>query len=250
MAQVIKYHNYPERGTGSVSYRTASGYNVAFDFASTPLPMSLMADVYDVTSSAESRDAVATLMLACGASVTMEYQSSASGASSASVPDALMSYFGYDSNSVAYRQRAWYGLKEWEDLIYNDLATVGPVYYGGNNMSSGHAFVCDGYSSDGYFHFNWGWSGMADGYFRLTALDPATQGIGGSAAGYNWYQCVVTGRAASEARQRPRSDHDRGRRRIQGVGGIGLQRLHDALHRIDGQPLAVRYDRFQPRRAL
>lgn len=215
MAQVIKYHNYPERGTGSVSYRTASGYNVAFDFASTPLPMSLMADVYDVTSSAESRDAVATLMLACGASVTMEYQSSASGASSASVPDALMSYFGYDSNSVAYRQRAWYGLKEWEDLIYNDLATVGPVYYGGNNMSSGHAFVCDGYSSDGYFHFNWGWSGMADGYFRLTALDPATQGIGGSAAGYNWYQCVVTGV------QPPKPDSDRALIMI--VGGDGFK---------------------------
>ncbi len=215
MAQVIKYHDYPEKGQGSVSYRTKSGYDVAFDFASTPLPMSLMADTYDNTSTAASRDAVATLMLACGASVAMEYRSDASGAASTSVPGALISHFGYDGNTVAYRMRSWYGLKEWEDLIYNDLATVGPVYYGGNNMASGHAFVCDGYSTDGYFHFNWGWSGVSDGYFRLTALDPATQGIGGSAAGYNWYQCIVTG-------VRP-PKQDSCRAMIMLVGGTGFK---------------------------
>ena len=45
------------------------------------------------------------------------------------------------------------------------------MYYDGASNTGGHAFVCDGYS-EGYFHFNWGWGGMSDGYFLLTALDP------------------------------------------------------------------------------
>ncbi len=41
---------------------------------------------------------------------------------------------------------------------------------------------------EGYFHFNWGWGGMSDGYFLLTALDPRSQGIGGHTSGYNFSQ--------------------------------------------------------------
>ncbi|MDE6490765.1 MAG: hypothetical protein K2L49_06360, partial [Muribaculaceae bacterium] len=44
-----------------------------------------------------------------------------------------------------------------------------------------------------YFHFYWGWRGVSDGYFRLTALDPSSQGIGGSTSGYNWNQGILTG---------------------------------------------------------
>jgi hypothetical protein len=34
-----------------------------------------------------------------------------------------------------------------------------------------HAFVCDGYRSDNYFHFNWGWEGSSDGWFLTSALN-------------------------------------------------------------------------------
>ena len=40
--------------------------------------------------------------------------------------------------------------------------------------SSGHAFVCDGYKSDGTFHFNWGWDGDYNDWFPLTALEPGS----------------------------------------------------------------------------
>ena len=58
-------------------------------------------------------------------------------------------------------------------------------------VASAHAFVVDGYQGDGLFHLNWGWGGMSDGYFRLTALDPAAQGIGGSTAGYDREQGAI-----------------------------------------------------------
>lgn len=37
---------------------------------------------------------------------------------------------------------------------FDNLANVGPVLYGGSGTLGGHEFVCDGYSSDGYFHIN------------------------------------------------------------------------------------------------
>jgi hypothetical protein len=41
------------------------------------------------------------------------------------------------------------------------------MYYSGFTTSwSGHAFVCDGYQGDN-FHFNFGWSGSANGYYTL-----------------------------------------------------------------------------------
>ena len=63
-------------------------------------------------------------------------------------------------------------------MIYGSLRDCGPVlYWGSGNVS--HCFVCDGYRSNGYYHFNWGWGGLSDGYFLLDVLNPGSTGIGG-----------------------------------------------------------------------
>lgn len=68
------------------------------------------------------------------------------------------------------------------------------MYYEGNGDGGGHAFVCDGYdSATGLFHFNWGWSGSGNGYYRLSALNPTVQGTGGNSAGYNYTQDIIRG---------------------------------------------------------
>jgi hypothetical protein len=54
-----------------------------------------------------------------------------------------------------------------------DLDASRPVLYGGYG-TGGHAFVCDGYTDNDYFHFNWGWDGYADGYFYLDDLTPGS----------------------------------------------------------------------------
>ena len=55
----------------------------------------------------------------------------------------------------------------------------------------------DGYR-DGYFHINWGWSGVSNGYFLLWSLDPDVQGTGGSSSGngFDFYQDILTARPA------------------------------------------------------
>lgn len=194
MAQVMKYHNYPAKGTGTHSYTTSTaGLNVSFDFGSTTFDWGNMLDTYTAGAYNDAQaSAVATLMKAAGVSVNMNYTTTSSGAISMAPVYAFINYFGYDKG-VSYQKREWYGLYEWEHLIYDNLKNVGPVIFGAQSISGGHEFVCDGYTQDGYFHINWGWGGMSDGNFLLTALDPDTQGIGGGSGGYNFNQDAILG---------------------------------------------------------
>jgi len=191
LAQVMNYHEYPTTGTGSNSYTL--DYNnttVSLDFSKQTFDWANMADNYNGHYTIKQANAVAELMYACGVAVNIQYTPSESGAQSFAVAEALNKYFGYDQ-SVVCLDRQYYSAAEWEELVYNQLKEYGPVQYSGSNSSVGHSFVCDGYRSDGYFHINWGWGGMSDGYFLLYALDPDQQGIGGSTAGYNSWQDII-----------------------------------------------------------
>lgn len=193
LAQVMKYHNWPPKGQGSNSY-TWNNTTLSLDFSTVTYDWDNMLDVYDSSATTVQNNAVASLMYSCGIAVNMNYGTGASGAVSKNCGSALVNYFNYDA-SLRYLERDFYALSDWEDEVYNSLASGCPVLYGGQSSAGGHEFVCDGYSSDGYFHFNWGWGGMSDGYFRLTALNPGSQGIGGagSGAGYNFGQDIIVG---------------------------------------------------------
>ena len=192
MAQIINYHKLPAgNGTGAASYQW-NGQTLSFDFANNSFDWDNMINIYDSNATEQQINAVAELMFACGVSVEMEYTSSASGAATRDVPKALFSYFGFDKN-IHVESRSLYTIQNWNDFIYSELEANRPVYLSGGNAKSAHAFVCDGYSSDNFFHINWGWGGMSDGYFKLSALDPESQGIGGSSSGYNMYLEAVVG---------------------------------------------------------
>ncbi len=57
-------------------------------------------------------------------------------------------------------------------MLIDELDDACPVYYSGRDASNaGHAFVVDGYQEDGtnsMFHFNFGWSGSANGWYLVT----------------------------------------------------------------------------------
>ncbi len=182
MAQVMKYHNWPPKGKGSIgSYRFDDH---VYDWEN-------MIDDYNGEYNYVEASAVSLLMVDCGRSVNMQYSSVASGAQSNRVGVALTEYFDYDP-SLLLHVRNGYSLDVWEQTIYDEMVAGRPVYYSGASEEGGHAFVCDGYQGDGFFHFNWGWGGAYDGYFRLYALDPAGGGIGSSNGGYNLQQQIFT----------------------------------------------------------
>lgn len=191
MAQVLRTYQHPvECVGGEYSYEWAKGgKTLTLNYDEIKFDWSKMNDSY---TSTESAPEVSKLMYALGVASQMNYSSSASGTTGIKMCQALARNFNFD-NSLTYNQREWYTQGEWQQLIYNELAQGHPVYYDGANTdyTSAHAFVVDGYQGDGFFHLNWGWGGMSDGYFRLTALDPSAQGIGGSNAGYNRAQGAI-----------------------------------------------------------
>lgn len=197
MAQVMKYYNWPEQAGANASFSytwrggPASTPTLSADFSNFKFDWAHMLDSYWTEYTEVQSDAVAKLMQACGYSVEMMYSTVASAAFNEKVGYALVTYFNYDAG-LHNEPRELYSSAEWEAMVYDNLKNVGPmVYWGSGNV--GHCFVCDGYRGDGYFHFNWGWSGNSDGYFLLDALNPAYVGAGGGAGGYNNAQGALFG---------------------------------------------------------
>ena len=203
MAQVM-YYTAKKAGLSSSytlvatdSYTTKWGKTIPVVPANTALNWSSMKDTYTSGETGAAADAVATLMKACGASVKMSYANVDNGGSSANsniIDDALITYFGYDE-TTQYADRSFYSYLNWIELLYNELSQGRAILYSGQSIGGGHEFVCDGYQSEDYFHINWGWGGKSDGFFKLAALAPDEQGIGGSTSteGYNAGQSAVIG---------------------------------------------------------
>ncbi len=193
MAQVMKYWNYPAAGVGTgVITNPETGRNETMRLDEDFL-WEEMLDSYSGSYTDDQADAVAYLMKACGYSVNMSYAVSVSGSFSVYAAKALIDNFKYNPN-IRYYQRDYMEATEWDTVIYNEISNGRPILYGAQSTSGGHEFVCDGYSGDGYYHFNWGWGGMSDGYFILDSLNPGAVGTGGgSGGGFNYKQDIVVG---------------------------------------------------------
>lgn len=186
LAQVVRTIGY-YNGDFSISYGNDNlGWSLSWNFGTYKPDFANMKDSYSGTNTAEEIKAVSDLMMACGIAVNSTYNVGSTGANFKL--DNIKTYLGYTESFTVHRS----GLStaEWENLCYEILKSGKPMCYAGSG-SGGHAFVCDGYSDNGMFHFNWGWGGYCNGYFRLSALNPAHQGIGGYEGGYSLGQNIT-----------------------------------------------------------
>ena len=183
LSQIMYAHKYPTKGTGSHSYTTESkGLKVSADFGNTTYDWANMIPDYNSSYTTAQANAVATLMYQVGVAADMDYTVDASGAVSSIALTALTKYFGYDK-AIHVLPKDFMTEESLLQAIVSDLQAGRPVYVSGATVNKeGHAFVCDGMKSDGYLHINWGWYGMANGYFAISALNPEVQGTGGSAS--------------------------------------------------------------------
>ena len=168
MAMIMKYHEFPERGTGSFN---AVNFDVAYDWAN------MRMDSYRSGYSETEAEAVSTLIYHAAASIGTQFGYSGSSAYEVKVPAALVNYFGYDPG-VSYKKRSETPTQaEFDRLVENEIRASRPVLYCGQDVTAGHAFVVDGYDPlSGMIHVNWGWGG-ADGnnnggWYASTALNP------------------------------------------------------------------------------
>ena len=186
-AQIMYYWKTPTVGTGSHSYTWTMGNGsqktLSVNFSNSTYDWGNMKPSYNAGYSTQQGQAVAKLMYDVGVASDMQYGSSSSGTSVQAAARALISYFGYDASMRMIRPE-YTGNRAFADQVLAELQAKRPVLIGGSTRNNeGHAFVCDGYDGNGYFHINWGWGGMQNGFFALSALDPEKQGIGGAASG-------------------------------------------------------------------
>ena len=233
MAQVMKFWNWPVTGTGSHSYRPldpndpydmfgnvnySSRYTqtLTANFGETTYDWANMLNKYTSAATTAQEEAVATLMYHCGVATEMMYGNDADGGSGTytvnygdwsdpgCAQNAFVNYFrykkegltGYLRDGYTYERKEYY--KKWNDadwtaMIKAELDNRRPILYGGASEEGGHSFICDGYDDADYFHFNWGWSGDNDGYYKLSNLKPGSGGAGGGGYDFSEDQDVIIG---------------------------------------------------------
>ena len=180
VAEIMKYYTFPVARPASM---VNEGENSYYGWSS------MRDDNYRSGYTGEEANEVATLVADAAIAIGTDFGMSSSSAFEVRVPYALNALFGYDAG-VSYKKRSEMDRAAWDALIVNEIDEGRPVLYSGQDVSSGHAFVCDGYEMRGdtpFFHINWGWGGSANGYFASDALNPVVS----RAHSYNDLMTVV-----------------------------------------------------------
>lgn len=168
MGQIMRYHRWPETGRGWHKYVPSEnpeiGQQVA-NFGATTYHWDLMPDKLSRQHSAAEKSAVAQLLRHAGVAVDMSYTKNGSGSYTCDVLYAMPHYFRY-SDSISMCTYANFSVDGWFNIIKAEIDAGRPVIYSGaTSRQEGHAWVVDGYNTDGYLHINWGWGGDYDGFF-------------------------------------------------------------------------------------
>lgn len=201
IGQIMRFHQYPSQGKGTVNYTTDTyNINVTSDLSNHTYDWAHILPNYFYTNpTQQEREEVAKLVYDVAASMQMDFSPGASNTQDFRAAQALIRHFGYDA-SLELIDHRFYTTTKWADIIRAEIDAHRPVYLSGTNISgnnsmvAGHAFVVDGYDTEGFYHINWGWNGTSNGYYLLTDLTPNDkQGVGGSNNGYAFMQNAIIG---------------------------------------------------------
>ena len=158
IAQVMNYWKWPKESMGKVS--TEDGGRE--DFSGHVYDWDNMLDYYYENYDVTQANAVAKLMADIGKAFGTTY-----------APEGSATYFRYGAFTENFGYNLDYEMgiqehhadkaSELQSVMKADLDKKRPVLYCGGNA---HALVVDGYTSNDYYHFNYGWGGLCDGYFK------------------------------------------------------------------------------------
>ena len=172
MAIAMQYHNWPDYTRGGIA-KDFYFPDETFDFSNYTIDWAALND----STSANFKSEVAKLSYSAGVSVSMIYGNLESAAEDWVVGNELREHYVYDKE-CQFVPRDKFADEDWNQLLRDQLEEVGPVIYRGSG-TGGHTFVIDGYDSEGFYHVNWGWDGMLNGYFALDFSDIGGMDFGG-----------------------------------------------------------------------
>ena len=166
MSQLMRFWATPAQGIGSYCYTHETYGQICADFGNTTYDWDNMPNVLDNNSTEAEKLATGTLCFHCGVTIDMGYGPDGSGGGSGPIPNAMHTYFDYSDSNVQLRRND-FETETWKTMVREQFDMGWPMYYGGCDNGGCHAFVCDGYDDNDYFHFNLGWGGSSDGWYLI-----------------------------------------------------------------------------------
>ena len=81
----------------------------------------------------------------------------------------------YYSKKMAFTKRGT-DTELWKSSLDSSLLAGNPIIYSGfpDVGSVGHAFNVDGVHKSNYYHVNWGWGGVDNGYYTIDNFKPGS----------------------------------------------------------------------------
>lgn len=162
-AQLLKYWNHPSRISGDVEFTIDS-------LSQEPLLCRIDGTVIDWASypprmpyEKAAREALERIQAICSMTLSPSYGEGATSADFHQLKYSLVRHFGY-SSSMKLLRHEHFDVISMLKAAYADISTRHVSAVG----SRGHALLLDGYT-DGMFHFNFGWGGISNGFYRLFA---------------------------------------------------------------------------------
>ena len=177
-AILMHYHKWPACANEKKVYHSGTGESMMLGHE---YEWDNMLPSYSDGYTVEQATAVATLMRDIGYAYQVAYGtgSTDSGAGGEGAGK-LIEIFKYKSESpntssatMATNRDILANDKLWIEYIKQSLDAGCPIPYSSTTRSGGrHIFILDGYTDKDYFHFNWGWNGQGNGWFKLGSMKP------------------------------------------------------------------------------
>jgi hypothetical protein len=166
MAQAMSVFGTPSQGKGSYQYLHPEYGNISANFGATNYNWAAM-------SPSVPDDNNALLLYHCAVSVGMDFSPTGSGTLTSAAASTAMKEHFYYSQKMAFTKRVT-DTEVWKSRLDSSLLAGYPIIYSGfpDVGSVGHAFNVDGVHKSNYYHVNWGWSGIDNGYFTIDNFRP------------------------------------------------------------------------------
>lgn len=169
IAQIMYYWKWPNQGHGEKEYISRTHkISLKSDF-SRPFRWDYMKSFYDREDksgiSYEEINEISYLLQQCGIISEMDYTNSGSGAYPSEAVLGMARYFDYKQTTLRTFSTSEMEEEKFISLLKKELDMKRPVLSAGG----GHEFVCDGYDSADYFHFDWGEYGYDNGFFKINS---------------------------------------------------------------------------------
>ncbi|MCM1313670.1 MAG: C10 family peptidase [Bacteroides sp.] len=169
VAQVMRYYRYPQQGAGQAKYRSIQKQTYIQDMSQCFFDWDSVKDTY----SWQEKDTAVTYPIAriiSGVAMSLHANFGKEGTSAQLVNAkmALSRHLRYSPDcSLVSSAKPMTMLS----IVYQELDEKRPVVLCGGS----HAFVCDGRDGE-FLHFNMGWNGESDGYYRMIVY-PGARGL-------------------------------------------------------------------------